>query len=181
MPKIALLCVLAGLGLISACPAPPGCRDNDVSAAIGTWFFAGVPSRGPATASEVQRPAKIELRADRTFSVTYDEPLPSGVSAATMSGTWNGGRRCMATLYGSGTSVATDPRIPSSSSIHIEDDQLTLHGAAQGMFDAQYTRTDPAVVTGSPTATPPATDTPSTPPPTNTPAPPTPNPWRGRH
>ena len=185
--KISLFLLLAGLSVASSCATQsPHCMTVDMSTPVGQWRYVGkVGSTGDTSASGVERPAQFEFRADGTFTAIYEPPLPSELSAATLTGTWGGGKRCAGSLLSSGTQVATTPGIPRTSVILIEHDSLILYGVASGFFSAQYERGDrPA--TGA--AVPPPTvageveDTPMAPSATPTPGvrKPTPNPWRGR-
>ena len=182
-----LFILLAGLTVAAACAAQtPHCMTADMQSPLGRWRYVGkVGSTEGESARGVERPAQLEFRPDGTFTALYEPPLPSELSAATLSGTWGGGKRCAGSLLFSGTEIATEPRIPRTSVMQIEGDRLVLYGAASGFFNAQYERSDraaPADGLPLPTAAAEAEDTPVAPGATSTPGvrKPTPNPWRGR-
>lgn len=187
---ISWLCLLASLAL-TGCSGPQlHCMVDDVHAAVGKWRYVGkVGASGSSSAAGVDRPAMLDLRADGTFTAQYEAPFPAEVPSGSLTGTWNGGRRCAGLLYLGGTQVGTDPRIPFASLINVENDVLVLNGATASFFSAQYEPADRPAKSGAATPeagesqpaapaaaaeAPQETPTPSGPPPT------LPNPWHGR-
>lgn len=152
--KISWLCLAAGLSLLGGCSGTsPHCRSDDASAAFGAWRYAGkVGSSGAVSAAGTERPARLELRSDGTFTAEYEAPFPSEVPGGKLSGRWSGGKRCAGMLYLAGTQVVTEPRIPRISVISVDDKGvLVLSGATTAFFDAQYERVDrPAAAEAAP-------------------------------